>query len=247
MIRFIFPLLFAFVFVPITLNAQVQPDSTTKGRLGTQPDSSSTEQKTKRLTKTEILNTKVQPGKTRPDSNATARSGEKNTGKKDRKSRKAARANEPHDPKKAVRRSILVPGWGQIYNRSWWKTPVIYVGFASFGTLIWFYNREYQLYRNALICKLDSCGASYQGLDTYGTPTETFIDVRDFNRRWRDLNIIFCGLWYALNVVDAFVEGHLKEFNVSDDLSLRVSPGFQFNPISQRPFLGASFTLRLRK
>ena len=148
-----------------------------------------------------------------------------------------------YDPKIAVRRSLILPGLGQIYNDSWWKVPIIYGGFAVFGVFIVQNHSEYKAWDRIVKCKDDSLACDvYPGYDM-----ATVISFREYHRRYRDLNVIFAALWYTLNGVEAYVNAHMKGFNVSDDLSLHVNPNIGFDPFRRKSmFVGASLSLRLR-
>ena len=154
-----------------------------------------------------------------------------------------------HDPNKAARRSMIVPGWGQIYNGSWWKTPVIYAGFGAVTFFAIDNHRKYKQHRDIVICKLQSsCNDTVEYPDFELYDVASVISIRDFHRRYRDLNIIFGGLWYAIQIIDALVEGHLKEFSVSPDLSMRLKPNINFNPVQRSNlFMGATLQIRLRR
>ena len=107
---------------------------------------------------------------------------------------------------------MLIPGWGQLYNRRWWKIPIIYAGFAGIVTSIVLNNDGYREYDDAVKCKGDtSCTTDlHPEFDINGV-----LSIRESYRRYRDLSVIICGLWYMLNAVDAYVDAHLREFNVS--------------------------------
>lgn len=149
-----------------------------------------------------------------------------------------------YDPKIAVRRSLLLPGLGQVYNDRWWKVPIIYGGFAAFGVFIVQNHAEYNSWDKIVKCKDDSLACDvYPGYDM-----ATVISFREYHRRYRDLNVIFATLWYTMNAVEAYIDAHLKGFNVSDDLSLHVNPNLSIDPFRQRSlYMGASISLRLRK
>lgn len=110
----------------------------------------------------------------------------------------------------AVARSAIIPGWGQFYNESYWKIPIIW------GTAAWFvYNwidndRLYNDYKSL-----------YQT-----TENEYYRRLRNFYRDQRDNFTIYMGLLYLLNLIDAYVDAHLFDFNVQDDLTRN---GFQIN------------------
>jgi hypothetical protein len=157
---------------------------------------------------------------------------------------------EDYDAKIAVRRSLLLPGWGQLYNRRPWKVPIIYAGFGVFAYFIIDNHRGYLDYDRAVKCVgfPGSCNPNpyYVLGQSYGI--QGLINIREGFRRYRDLNFIFCGLWYALQAVDAYVDAHMREFNVSEDLSLDVHPSLGIDPFRQNSlFTGMSVTLKLRK
>lgn len=138
------------------------------------------------------------------------------------------------DPNKAMWYSVLCPGLGQVYNRSYWKVPVIYGGAAVLGYLISWQGRMYNDYSNAYYDFMDNDPNtnSYDRLfrnigGTYEWKKNTLRKKRDSYRRYRDLCVFGVGLLYVLNIVDAFVDGHLYDFSVTNDLSLHVDPFIQ--------------------
>lgn len=152
----------------------------------------------------------------------------------------------PPDPNVALRRSLILPGWGQLYNRSSWKVPIIYAGFGGLGYMFAFNHREYRYHKLAAICISTGSCTEYPEFD--GFSQENVISIREFHRRYRDLSVIIGALWYALNGVDAYVEAHLQPFEVGDDLSLRVKPSIMPDPFQQRNvYLGASLSLGFGK
>lgn len=154
--------------------------------------------------------------------------------------------NKVFDPEKAYKRSLLLPGWGQAYNRSPWKIPIIYAGFAGLGYAFIKTNQSYNLYRDAQFCKQDTSCTFFEGVgDLTFISEQSLINERDYYRRWRDLTVIVGVIWYALNVVDAYVEGHLKMFNTDDDIA--IFPRIMLDPMSQRYEVGAGLTIRLGK
>ncbi len=114
----------------------------------------------------------------------------------------------------AVLRSALIPGWGQIYNESYIKAPIIWGGIAAL-VLGWrFYNVRYKTYGNLYS----------QNLDT------RYKTVRDFYHNQRDLISIYIGLVYVLNLVDAYVDAELFDFNVHEDYHTNQTMlGIKFN------------------
>lgn len=137
---------------------------------------------------------------------------------------------KPHSPTRATIYSMILPGLGQAYNRKYWKIPIIYAGFGTLAYFIKTNNDEYQLYREAYAHVLSN--------DTVGPPVNEYETKysedalragRNYYRRNRDLSYILTGIWYILNVIDATVDAHLYNWNISEDLTLR------FEPLMERP------------
>ncbi len=155
-----------------------------------------------------------------------------------------------YDPKVALRRSLILPGWGQVYNNRLWKVPIIYGGFAVFISFVIGNQQGYKDYDRAVKCIgfPNSCVPNpyYQLGQTYGI--DGIYSTREQYRRFRDLSLIICGLWYVLNLVDSYVDAHLRGFNVSDDLSLQVNPSLGLDPFSRKSMVvGGSISLNLRR
>jgi hypothetical protein len=128
-----------------------------------------------------------------------------------------------HSPKKAALFSAVLPGSGQIYNKKYWKVPVIYVGFAGLAYSFQFNQSRYVKYRDALKYRIDddvSTTDDYVGIYT----DEQLTTLYKYYHRYRDLTVAGGLALYLLNVVDAAVDAHLFTFNVSDDLSLNIHP-----------------------
>lgn len=139
------------------------------------------------------------------------------------------------NPTKAVIYSAIFPGLGQIYNRKYWKLPIVYGGFLGFSYAISWNNRYYTDYSNGYkdIMDDDPETDSWKNFLPYGADPETvdqawLTDVmkrrKDYYRRYRDLSIIGTVAMYALSIIDAYVDAQLFDFNISSDLSLRVEP-----------------------
>lgn len=135
-----------------------------------------------------------------------------------------------HSPKKAALFS-LVPGGGQIYNKKYWKLPIIYVGFGALAYSFQYNQHWYVTYRDALKNNLNNIPDAYSAYD------ETTLDAayKRF-RNYRDLSAIGGLALYVLNIVDAAVDAHLYTFNVSDDLSLNIHPTLISTAGYSRPY-----------
>jgi hypothetical protein len=127
-----------------------------------------------------------------------------------------------HSPTKAILFSAVVPGLGQVYNKKYWKVPIIYAGLGALIYSIDFNSKKYRTFKDAYITRTDS-----DTLTTDDYPRYTDDNLRslfEYYRRNRDLSYILTGVVYALNILDAYVDAELFYFDVSDDLSLNPSP-----------------------
>ena len=148
------------------------------------------------------------------------------------------------DPNKAAIFSAVLPGLGQGYNNQYWKIPIIYGGGLLIGHYINYNHRIYHEFRNALIAEADGNPNTlnpYEGRFS----TEALQRQRDAFRRNRDMLIIIAGAFYLLNIVDAHVSAHLHEFDINENLSMKVSPSIQSSPLFSQA-VGLSVSLRLK-
>lgn len=150
-----------------------------------------------------------------------------------------------HSPKIATIMSTCLPGLGQVYNKKYWKVPIIYAGFAAAGYGIVYYGENYKKYHNAYIYRIDGDSTT---IDKFPSIlTENLIVYKDFYRRNRDLCYIVGVLWYVINILDASVDAHLFYFNINEDLSLNVKPTnvplYYKNKNSSLPGLSLSFNI----
>ena len=136
-----------------------------------------------------------------------------------------------HDPKKATLRSLILPGWGQAYNREYWKIPIVY---GALGTVAGFYiynNSWYKKTKKAFEIRVSEDTANFKLIDPRLEPlsAQSLQVYRNAFRRDRDYSALYFIITWGLNIVDATVFGHLKDFNVSEDLSLKVHPVLRSN------------------
>lgn len=133
-----------------------------------------------------------------------------------------------HSPHRATIYSLILPGLGQVYNKKYWKIPIIYAGFGVFAYFITFNSREYNAWNEAYIFALENPDGGVPPIndyyERYGYDPNILKSQKDYYRRNRDLTYILASLWYLLNVADAAVDAHLMTWNVDDDLSIRVEP-----------------------
>ncbi len=145
------------------------------------------------------------------------------------------------DPKRAVWLSALFPGLGQIYNRRYWKLPIIVGGFMGLGYATSWNNGQYQDYSQAYRDLLDNDPDTKSYMDFFPpTTTEDSLDKtwltnvmktrKDYYRRNRDLCIICVVGLYLLCMVDAYVDASLAHFDISDNVALDMGPTLQIAP-----------------
>ena len=160
------------------------------------------------------------------------------------------------DTKRAMWLAIVLPGAGQIYNRKYWKLPIIYGGFVGCAYAITWNNQMYHDYSQAYMDIMDDdpttdsynqflhLGATIDAsnMDRY---KEIFRKRKDRYRRWRDMGVFVMIGVYAFSIIDAYVDASLSEFDISDDLTLRVEPAFMnSNPQSRNTFRSGTLGLQ---
>lgn len=135
-----------------------------------------------------------------------------------------------HDPKIATFRSAVLPGWGQAYNKKYWKIPIIYAA-LGITTGVFFYNiKTYNEAAQAVIYRSDTIDANDALIspDLAAYSTENIRQYRNILRQNIDYSVLVFLVFWALNVVDATVDAHLKAFDVGPDISLKLKPGFNY-------------------
>ena len=159
------------------------------------------------------------------------------------------------NPKLALWLALVLPGAGQIYNRKYWKLPLVYGGFVGCVYAMRWNDQMYHDYSQAYldISDDDPNTQSYNQFlhlgkaitkENMATYQNLFKQRKDRYRRWRDLSF-FCLLGvYALSVIDAYVDASLSEFDISNNLSLRVEPAIINNRISRNPFTASAVGLQ---
>jgi hypothetical protein len=175
------------------------------------------------------------------------------------KKEKVFKPDTNHSPHSAVIRSLLIPGWGQVYNHRWWKVPVIYGGLGLLGAVIIFNQSNYKLF--TALAQYREHGIIPTAKDKYyaqyqlylAVPDQSIYDASDSYDRDRDLGIFgVLGVW-GINVVDAYIDAKfIHSYTVDNNLSMRVTPGFLTMPTyalnsstgSFIPGIKITFTLR---
>lgn len=147
--------------------------------------------------------------------------------------------NMPHSPLKATIYSAVLPGAGQVYNKKYWKLPIVYGGLGACTYFIIDNTREYRKWRDSYIAAFDGNPNTVPQYD----PTQYRLEyAQDLYRRWTELSYMAFIAVYLIQVVDANVDAHLFYFDVSRDLSMRVHPTL-LNTGRVLPGLGVSLHL----
>lgn len=170
------------------------------------------------------------------------------TVKKDSAATTLKKVTKPHIPKIATRRALL-PGWGQAYNKQYWKIPVVY-GILAVPTVAFFYNNSmykktkfaYEALFKAQATIPDSTDFRLIDPQLQGLSISSVQSYRNAFRRDRDYSILWFVIAYGLQIADATVFAHLKHFDVSNDLSMQVTP--TFNPVTRSPGFGLVMNIK---
>ncbi len=144
------------------------------------------------------------------------------------------------DPQRAALLSAVLPGLGQVYNRQYWKVPLVISGMIVFAHYINYNNRVYHSLRNAALINNATGENPYSSVIN---STTGLVRNRDIFRRNRDFMIVLGSAFYLLQIVDAHVSAHLDEFTVNKDLALRIEPSIESSPLFSHA-VGVSFALR---
>lgn len=145
---------------------------------------------------------------------------------------------DPLAPSKAAFYSAVLPGLGQVYNKKYWKVPLVYGGIGLSLYYYSFNNTKYHEFRDAYKDRL--AGREVTGIYA-NADNDRLLRGQRFHQRNRDLSMLCAIGAYVLNIIDANVDAHLKQFNVNDNLSF--SPGIIQNDINYNyaPALSMSY------
>lgn len=150
------------------------------------------------------------------------------------------------DPKKALWLAVVLPGAGQIYNRKYWKLPIIYGGFVGSIYAMRWNNQMYRDYSQAYLDIVDNDPSTqsynqflHLGMQVTDSNAKTFEELfrkrKDYYRRYRDLSFFVLIGVYAISIIDAYVDASLSDFDISDDLSLRITPAIIKDELYRNP------------
>lgn len=137
-----------------------------------------------------------------------------------------------HIPSKATKRSALIPGWGQAYNKQYWKIPLVY-GVIALPAATYIYNNDmYKKTKFAYEAKFKEAAGDASDVAKIdpvlkNLSTSSLQSYRNIFRKDRDYSIMWMIVTWGINVIDATVSGHLKEFDINNDLSFKIQPTYQ--------------------
>jgi hypothetical protein len=156
------------------------------------------------------------------------------------------KSQKKHSPSVAGYLSII-PGGGQIYNKKYWKPPIIYLGMGIATYFAVDFYKQTSYYKEEYIYRVNN-DQPFLHPELETQHTDNVLAMRNLYRTRMEVAIAATAIIYALNIVDAVVDAHLFYFDVSDDLSMRITPSIQMNPfstsISYVPSVGLKFKIK---
>jgi len=126
------------------------------------------------------------------------------------------------NPKKAGLYAALLPGMGQIYNRQYWKLPLVYGGLAMAGYMVAYNSKEYNTYRKAYIGRINNPNPTDEFVTVYNQEQLKFI--QDEKNRSLNMSVLFASVGYLVQILDAITAAHLRNFDISRDISMQMRP-----------------------
>jgi Family of unknown function (DUF5683) len=154
-----------------------------------------------------------------------------------------------HSPRKAAIRSAIIPGWGQVYNKKYWKVPIIYAALGITAYIFVDNLHTYQDLKFSYAAKYKASIPPYDSTDYFNIKPqykpispESLRAGRDQFRRYVDYTAVVFLIFWGLNVVDAAVDAHLKAFDISPDLTMKIKPAY--NPLAKAAGVSLVFNFK---
>ncbi|WP_345890713.1 DUF5683 domain-containing protein [Croceivirga thetidis] len=150
----------------------------------------------------------------------------------------------PLAPAKAAFLSAILPGMGQVYNKRYWKVPLVWgaMGAAIYGYSI--NNTQYNRVRDAFKKRQAGLPEEFSDGIVPDLSTDALQDSQERFQRDRDLMLLLTIGAYALNIIDANVDAHLKQYNVDDRLGIDFKPFIDYNEMTAQPYYGLAFQVK---
>ena len=148
-----------------------------------------------------------------------------------------------HSAKKASIYSAIIPGYGQFYNKKYWKIPIVY---ASIGTAFYigkWNQNKYLIYKEAFQYRTDKDETTIDEFENIYSESN-LVTIKNYHRKNRDLAYIICAGFYLLNIIDASVDAHLFNFSINDDVSLNIEPSMMHLNLNFNPALSLSLNFK---
>lgn len=145
-----------------------------------------------------------------------------------------------HSPLKASLYSAVLPGLGQIYNKKYWKVPIIYAGAGVLVYYINFNHTRYQKYKSLYIKKVANDPSDLPDIASYITEEQLMGEIEYWSQN-RDYLILGLAALYIANILDATVDAYLLDYEVSQDLSMKIKPALINSPVSYNFGLSLAF------
>lgn len=149
----------------------------------------------------------------------------------------AAQEFQKKSPEKAAFYSAILPGSGQFYTKTYWKVPIIYGGLITSAYYIKKSQESYQLYKTALLNRIEGNNDEFIGIHS----DNALIILTNHHRKNKEVSTLMFFLTYVLNIVDASVNAHLFDYDISEDLSLKIHPIY----LSENHTTGISLSFNL--
>ncbi len=127
-----------------------------------------------------------------------------------------------HSPKTSALMSTIIPGLGQVYNKKYWKVPIIYAGLGGLAYSINENQKKYSKYIEAYKFRIDGDSLTIDNYPRYSD--DNLNTLQQYYKRFRNLSVIGFTILYVMNIVDASVDAHMFTFDVGDDLSFHIQP-----------------------
>jgi hypothetical protein len=140
-----------------------------------------------------------------------------------------------YNPRKALLFAAILPGLGQIYNKKYWKLPLVYGGFISIGYGMNLYQTGYRKYKNQLFDNLNAAPSNESHINPESEFTTAQLrTIVTRYRRERDFMVVLMAGMYLLQIIDAHVDAHLKEFDLNPNLQVSIEPTLEQNTMMGR-------------